>query len=47
MLIQQNGLKGAALWVEDPKEGAGPYRTNDAHVVTKKKKKKEKPRGGG
>jgi hypothetical protein len=38
MLIQENGLKGAPLWVEDPREeGAGPYRTNEAPVVTKEK----------
>jgi hypothetical protein len=36
MLIQENGLKGAPIWVEDPTEGGdGPYRTNEALVVRK------------
>lgn len=30
-------MKGAPLWVEDPREEAGPYRTNKASVVTKEK----------
>jgi hypothetical protein len=41
MLIQENGFKGAPLWADDPREGDGPYRTNEAPIIRKKKKKRK------